>query len=488
MYGRHHIVGTMNPLYRPVLALFTTLLLAVPAAHAFNTGDIVVDSTRGEARLTQAGKERDIRRGQVVLVPSTLRTGRDGLVDLRQGATTVNVGPETVLDFPAAQPRGEPVERIVQSQGNAFYDVGKREGRKLRVETPYLVAVIKGTQFSVSVQAESTSISLLEGSLEILSSDGDATVALEAGEVAIRRRGVGGITVVDIDAAQVRVPGAGTADGAVATNDARGATGAVADVVADVPRAGAGIVRVGDADVDVGTVAVEVGAGGVANVTAAVDLSGSAIGAEVAATVGVGEAAAIEVATSIDVSGAGAGVEAGASVDLGAGAVGADVAVGVDVSGGGIGATADVDAGLALGPADAGVSAGVDVGADIGVGSSGASVDAGLGAAVDAGPLGTDVAVDVGVAADLGAAPDASVAVDAGVGNVDVAVSAGVDLGSGGIDLGVDVGGVNIDAGLDLGLDSDATDPATDSGGTQGGGLVENVGGLLDGLLRRPRR
>ena len=66
------------------------------------------------SRLAQAGKEREARRGMVVLVPATLRTGRDGIVDLRQGTTLVNVGPGTVLEFPAAQERGAPVERIVR--------------------------------------------------------------------------------------------------------------------------------------------------------------------------------------------------------------------------------------------------------------------------------------------------------------------------------------------------------------------------------------
>ena len=169
MYGRQHIVGTKNPLYRTVLVLFAALMPGVQQSHAFNTGDIVVEGTQGEAKLTHEGRERNLRKGQVVLLPSVLRTGGDGMADLRQGATTVNVGPDTVLEFPATQPRGESVERIVQSQGNAFYDVGRREGRKLRVETPYLVAVIKGTQFSVTVQEDSTSISLLEEILEILS-------------------------------------------------------------------------------------------------------------------------------------------------------------------------------------------------------------------------------------------------------------------------------------------------------------------------------
>ena len=77
----------------------------------------------------------------------------------------------------------------MQPRGNAFYDIGKREGRKLRVETPYLVGVIKGTQFNVAAQDDSTTISLFEGLLEVRASDDSAVVDLKAGEIASRRRG-----------------------------------------------------------------------------------------------------------------------------------------------------------------------------------------------------------------------------------------------------------------------------------------------------------
>ena len=88
-----------------------------------------------------------------------------------QGATTVSVGPDTLLEFPALEKRGAPIDRIVQPRGNAFYNIGKREGRKLRVETPYLVGVVKGTQFNVAAQDEATTISLFEGLLEVRAAD-----------------------------------------------------------------------------------------------------------------------------------------------------------------------------------------------------------------------------------------------------------------------------------------------------------------------------
>src|SRR5262249_33337290 len=89
---------------------------------------------------------------------------------------------------------------IVQPRGNAFYDIGKREGRKLRVETPYLVGVIKGTQFNVAAQEASTTISLFEGRLEVRAADDSDVVDLKAGEIASYKRGDKSISVLKMDA------------------------------------------------------------------------------------------------------------------------------------------------------------------------------------------------------------------------------------------------------------------------------------------------
>src|SRR5262245_64362773 len=54
----------------------------------------------------------------------------------------------------------------------------------------------KGTQFNVVVSDDSTTVSLFEGSLELLATDGGAAVHLNAGEIAIRRKGEDAIRVI----------------------------------------------------------------------------------------------------------------------------------------------------------------------------------------------------------------------------------------------------------------------------------------------------
>ncbi len=202
----NHNEFSMTHVVRYWLSLMIAALLVAPAAQALDTGDIVVASVKGEVQVTMKGAERAVRAGSVLELPATVRTGRGGAIELRQGKTSVSVGPDTLLEFPAPETRGGAIDRIVQPRGNAFYDIGKREGRKLRVETPYLVGVVKGTQFNVAAQDDSTTISLFEGLLEIRASDDSSVVDIKAGEIASRRRGDQGIGVLKMDSGKAPPP------------------------------------------------------------------------------------------------------------------------------------------------------------------------------------------------------------------------------------------------------------------------------------------
>jgi hypothetical protein len=179
------------------------LLLAAawlaPAAHALDAGDIVIGSLGGEVALVD-GTGRAPQPGLVIALPATVSTGPDGAIELRQGATSISVGPDTRLEFPAPDQPGGPIDRIRQPSGNAFYDVGKRGSRKLRVETPYLVAVVKGTQFNVAARDDAATIALFEGRLEIRSAVDGEVIDLLAGEIASRHRDDPSIGVIGMHA------------------------------------------------------------------------------------------------------------------------------------------------------------------------------------------------------------------------------------------------------------------------------------------------
>jgi len=440
------------------------LLLAPPAALASPGEDeIVLTAFKGAVEIASRGTAIEPHTGAVLALAATLRTGADGSAELRQGDTSIGVGPDTRLEFPAQEATG-PIDRVLQPSGNAFYSVGPRGSRKMRVETPYLVAVIKGTQFNVAVTGDSSTISLHEGVLEIqATADGIAPVILRAGEVAVRRKDETGIRVLKVGAAAaVRA----VIDSAATPRDPDDTGPGPGDLLPTGDEAP------GDeliADAGSPTLPVDIG------------LTGDAGGVDSGVDLGAGT-----VDTGIDIGVA--NVDAG--VELGAGTVDVGLDTGIDIG------VASVDAGI-----DAGVDLGagtVDVGVDAGVDTAVASVDAGIDAGVDLGAGTVNAGVDAGI--------------DTAVASVDAGVDAGVDLGSGTVDAGVDAGVAGVDAGVDVGVDLSGDDAgvaiSVDVLGTDidlglgGGGASEApatpgapetqepgglVGGLLGGLLGRPR-
>jgi hypothetical protein len=191
----------------PPLALFVALACmpggtALGASPPATSTQVTVVAVQGEVSASGQNGHHALHKGDVVGLPATLDTGPDGSLELAQGKTTVSAAPNTELTIAAPLVAGEAIDRIVQSHGNAFYSVAKRQVRKLHVETAYLVAVIKGTQFSVVAQDDSSTISLFEGRLEVRATDFSDVVDLEAGEIAIRHAGDAAIRMLHMDSGE----------------------------------------------------------------------------------------------------------------------------------------------------------------------------------------------------------------------------------------------------------------------------------------------
>ena len=160
------------------------------AGEAHRQAALAVDSG-AERRLSRfveglGGIAHGVRSGSTLGTPATIRTGHDGFIELRQGATTAAIAADTRVDLPAVTASDGLIDHIAQPTGNVLYDVAKRPGRKLRIETPYLVAVVKGTRFNIAAQDQNATISLLEGQLEIWTPDESDVIQLNAGEIATR--------------------------------------------------------------------------------------------------------------------------------------------------------------------------------------------------------------------------------------------------------------------------------------------------------------
>jgi hypothetical protein len=282
-------------------------------------------------------------------LPAVVSTGDDGSISLRQDETTVSVASNTALEFYADAESGSLLQRVVQNQGSAFYDVAPRSSSKLRVETPYLVAVIKGTEFDVTIADETTSVALFEGQLQIEALDIAEVVQLVAGQIARRHKNDPHITVLNMeDGEPVAQSDARATDNRSSGQKSGDGGDATATVTTRIEE------KVGDIDAGVG---VDAGIG--VGVKTGVGLAAGSLGAEL-------NLGAELLATSLELD------------------------VGLDTS---LGDT-ELDVGLAAGDLT------LDVGADLGLGDTGIDVDLGAGdvtldLGADDGTL--DVELDLGI-------------------------------------------------------------------------------------------
>ena len=82
-----------------------------------------------------------------------------------RGQEKILIAPNSVVGVPAQTGQGSTT--IIQQSGSILIEVEKRSGKHFEVETPYLAAVVKGTQFRVSVGQGESYVSVLRGQVEV---------------------------------------------------------------------------------------------------------------------------------------------------------------------------------------------------------------------------------------------------------------------------------------------------------------------------------
>src|ERR1700709_1902902 len=143
------------------------VLATATTAFAADDGAWTVGKSSGEVWLTSSGAQPASLKQEELLKPGdTVRTGRNGRVLLRRGEETMLISPNSVVGMPAESKEGLSTT-IVQQAGSILLEVEKRNVKHFEVETPYLAAVVKGTQFRVTINAGSTSVDVIRGQVEV---------------------------------------------------------------------------------------------------------------------------------------------------------------------------------------------------------------------------------------------------------------------------------------------------------------------------------
>jgi hypothetical protein len=137
------------------------------AALAADDDPWSVSKSSGDVWVASAGADQVSLSQDISLKPGdTIRTGQNGRVLLTRGEETMLIAPNSVVGLPTDKRDGMSTT-VLQQAGSILLDVEKRNVKHFEVETPYLAAVVKGTQFRVTVNATDTKVEVNRGQVEV---------------------------------------------------------------------------------------------------------------------------------------------------------------------------------------------------------------------------------------------------------------------------------------------------------------------------------
>jgi hypothetical protein len=157
----------MSPIRTSGSIAAAALFVFAGVARAADERAWTVSKSSGEVWTVTAGAQPVSLSQQADLQPGdTIRTGRNGRVLLVRGEESILIAPNSAIGIPNKSTNGMSTT-IVQQAGSILLEVEKRNVQHFEVETPYLAAVVKGTQFRVSVGATGTSVNVLRGKVQV---------------------------------------------------------------------------------------------------------------------------------------------------------------------------------------------------------------------------------------------------------------------------------------------------------------------------------
>jgi hypothetical protein len=186
------------------LSLLAFLLMVVWLGHAIHAADPVAEAADALATgvpdswrvvassgtvetMLAADRWSPVQRGDRLRSESRFRTGSNGRATLVRAGDLILLDPDTDLTLPAGRLRGAEMP-IQQHAGGALYQVESRDVEsqgRFQVETPYLVAGVKGTKFTVIVQQDFATVSVREGSVGVRARASGQQVDLFPGDFAL---------------------------------------------------------------------------------------------------------------------------------------------------------------------------------------------------------------------------------------------------------------------------------------------------------------
>src|SRR5689334_5286162 len=178
--------------------LLAALAVVFFAGTTANAQDTVwrVSKASGDVTISASGAQPVALTDTAAVNPGdVIRTGANGRVLLTRGAETMLLSANSVVSLPAEQ-QGGMSTTIRQQAGTILLEVEKRNVKHFQVETPYLAAVVKGTQFRVTVDKDDSRVDVLRGQVEVIDfKSGQFTQVFPSQSARVSAQGTGGLSL-----------------------------------------------------------------------------------------------------------------------------------------------------------------------------------------------------------------------------------------------------------------------------------------------------
>jgi hypothetical protein len=155
----------MRTIFSALICLFVACLSAAPAAA---NGEWTAARATDQVRYTLDNKTwLALRKGMLVPNKAWISTGARGRLQLVRGTESIAFQPNTLASVVTRGTDQNRKTEVNQQVGEIVLEIEKRQKPHTTVQTPFLAAVVKGTQFTVTVGEANAAVAVDQGVVEV---------------------------------------------------------------------------------------------------------------------------------------------------------------------------------------------------------------------------------------------------------------------------------------------------------------------------------
>jgi len=164
---RHFTRLRTSAVWLMALVVMATLWISTPAAMAGSATAWTITDMSGRVNIVRSGAAPvSLTNGDQLRPGDLIETASDSSAILVRNGESIVIAPNSRMGLPATNDSGF-ATLILQQFGTLLLKVEKQQQQHFEVKTPYLAAVVKGTTFSVNVDAAGASVHVVEGLVQV---------------------------------------------------------------------------------------------------------------------------------------------------------------------------------------------------------------------------------------------------------------------------------------------------------------------------------